>query len=101
MKRLLFLAAAIAPCLLSSPARAMTVDEVVDRCIRAQGGIERLHALKSMRVAGKSRWGEGDFSIELTVASVATRSGHLRSEATWQGMTGVDAWDGHDGWRTE
>ena len=101
MKRLLALAVAAAPCVFAPPAHAMTVDEIVARNVQAHGGAERLHAIQSIRTTSKGRFGGGDFTVEMTFVGVTTRSGHTRSEGTWQSMTSVDAFDGHDGWRTD
>jgi photosystem II stability/assembly factor-like uncharacterized protein len=100
VKPLVGLVLASAPLLFAAPARAMTVDEVVARCVTAHGGIERIHAIQSMRTTGKARWGEGDTSIELGTASVVTRSGHVRRESSFQGLTGVQSYDGREAWRT-
>ncbi len=101
MKRLLVLALAAAPCFFAAPAHAMTVDEIVARNMQAHGGIDRMHAIQSTRVTSKARFGDGDFTVEMTFVGVTTRSGHVRTEGTWQAMTSVDAYDGHDGWRTD
>jgi photosystem II stability/assembly factor-like uncharacterized protein len=101
MKRLLALAIAAAPCFFAPPAQAMTVDEIVARNIQAHGGTDKMHAIQSMRTTSKGRFGSGDFTVEMTFVGVTTRSGHVRNEGTWQSMTSVDAYDGHDGWRTD
>jgi photosystem II stability/assembly factor-like uncharacterized protein len=101
MKRLLALAIAAAPCLVAPPAHAMTVDEIVARNIQAHGGFDKIHAIQSLRMTSKGRFGGGDFTVEMKFVGVTTRSGHERVEGTWQSMTSVDAYDGHDGWRTD
>lgn len=109
MKRLLAHAAALAvaavPLLIAPRAHAttpaMTVDEVVARNIQAHGGADKLHAIQTIRMTSKGRFGGGDFTVEMAFVGVTTRSGHTRTEATWQSMTSVDAFDGHDGWRTD
>jgi photosystem II stability/assembly factor-like uncharacterized protein len=79
----------------------MTVDEIVARNIQAHGGLDRMHAIQSLRVTSKARFGDGDFTVEMGFVSVTTRAGRERVEGTWQAMTSVDAYDGHDGWRTD
>jgi photosystem II stability/assembly factor-like uncharacterized protein len=103
MKRFLApaLVLALAPVLVASPAHAMTVDEIVSRNIAARGGADRMHAIQSIRATGKSRYGDGDFTLELTSAWLTTRSGRTRTEDSFQGLTGVDAYDGREAWRTE
>ncbi len=100
MKRLLALALAAAPCFFASPAHALTVDEIVARNLQAHGGVAAMHAIQSTRITSKARFGDGDFTVEMAFVSLTTRSGRERVEGTWQAMTGVDAYDGHDGWRT-
>ncbi|HEY8040146.1 MAG TPA: hypothetical protein VIF15_10150, partial [Polyangiaceae bacterium] len=101
MKTVLGILAALAVCLLAFPARALTVDEVVARYVDARGGAVKLHAIQSLRMTGKARFGDGDFVIEGTYAGVQKRPGSQRTEVTFQGLTGVDAYDGSQGWRTE
>ena len=102
MKRFLAVALAAAPCLFAAPAHAMTVDEIVARNIQAHGGVERLHAIQSIRIdeQGAVRRRRLHRRDELRHAS-RRGPGTRRIEGTWQGMTSVDAYDGHDGWRTE
>ncbi len=102
MKRLIALTF-LAPALLfafAPPAHAMTVDEIVAKNIQARGGADKLHAIQTIRTVDKGRFGSGDFTVEMSFVSVTTRSGHTRNEGTWQSMTSVDVFDGHDGWRT-
>ncbi len=104
MKRLLAIAAiatAAVPLLFAPPAHAMTVDEIVARNVQAHGGADKLHAIQTIRMTSKGRFGGGDFTVEMSFVGVTTRSGHTRNEGTWQSMTSVDAYDGHDGWRTD
>ena len=101
MRALLAIALVATPCLFAAPARAMTVDELVTRNIQAHGGADRMHAIQSTRMTSKARFGDGDFTVEMTFVGVTTRSGSERVEGTWQAITSVDAYDGHDGWRTD
>src|SRR5580700_7965978 len=100
MRAVLALALAAMPCLFAAPARAMTVDEIVARNIQAHGGADKIHAIQSTRATSKARFGDGDFTVEMTFVGGTTRSGSERVEGTWQAVTSVDAYDGHDGWRT-
>jgi photosystem II stability/assembly factor-like uncharacterized protein len=83
---------------LSLPARALTADELVAKNLAARGGAARLAALKSMRVTGKVRFGGNGFSIEAQWAQVQKAPLSLRNEVTIQGLTAVQAYDGHGGW---
>ena len=74
-----------------------TVDELVSKNIEAKGGVDALHALQSLRLSGKLLVSEGQ--IELAYLQTKERPGELRTEATLQGMTQVEAYDGKEGWK--
>lgn len=74
-----------------------TVDELVSKNIKAKGGPDALHALQSLRLSGKLLVNEGQ--IELAYLQTKERPGELRTEATLQGMTQVEAYDGKEGWK--
>src|SRR5437763_10475174 len=74
-----------------------TVDEFVSKNIEAKGGADALHALQSLRLSGKLLVNEGQ--IELAYLQTKERPGELRTEATLQGMTQVEAYDGKEGWK--
>src|SRR5438046_6148793 len=74
-----------------------TVDELVSKNIEAKGGADALHALQSLRLSGKLLVNEGQ--IELAYLQTKERPGELRTEATLQGMTQVEAYDRKEGWK--
>jgi hypothetical protein len=76
---------------------ASTVDELVSKNIEAKGGTDALHALQSLRLSGKMLVQQGQ--IELAFLQTKKRPGELRTEATLQGMTQVEAYDGKEGWK--
>jgi len=73
----------------------------MSRHVAARGGLERLRALKSIRLTGTLRSSEDDFTIETVHGIVQKRPGSIRIEDTFQGLTGVDAYDGREMWSTE
>jgi photosystem II stability/assembly factor-like uncharacterized protein len=82
------------------------LDEIVARYVQARGGAARLHAIRSLRLTGTARFGgDGDFTIEASFAVAEKRldgtRGRIRQEVSFQGLTGVDAYDGTEGWSTE
>lgn len=81
------------------PARAQSVDEVLEKNLSARGGAASLAALKSLRLTGKVSFGSGDSAIEADWGVVIARPGSVRSEVTLQGLTMVEAFDGHDAFR--
>jgi len=75
----------------------LTLDELVAKNIEAKGGADALRALQSLKVTGKLLVNEGQ--LQLGYAETKKRPGEVRSEATLQGMTAVQAYDGKEGWR--
>jgi photosystem II stability/assembly factor-like uncharacterized protein len=88
-------AAVIVP---AASAHALGVDEVVARAIAAQGGADKLRAIRSLRITGTLHLGGEGFSLDAQIGTLYQRNGRIRSEFTLQGLTGVDALDGNDAW---
>jgi hypothetical protein len=82
--------------LLPVAAAAQTVDDVVARHLAARGGVARIEAIESLRMTGKARGPEGR---EALVVREIKRPGRIRTEFTFQGLTGVYACDGERGWQ--
>src|SRR5262245_44623228 len=78
------------------PAAAQTVDELIAKNIEARGGLEKMQSVKTMRMTGKMTMGPG---MEAPVSMELKRPNSVRMEFTFQGMTGVQAWDGTSGWQ--
>ena len=74
-----------------------TVEELVAKNIEAKGGAEALRALKSVRLKGKLLVNQGQ--IEFSYVTTKKRPNEIRTEATLQGMTQVQAYDGTQGWQ--
>lgn len=81
-----------------SPALAVTAEELVARNIEARGGQAHLDALKSLKLSGKLIFGG---SFELDLVQYKKRPGLLRSEASVQGLTAIQAYDGQEGWQVQ
>ena len=77
--------------------RQLTLDQIITRNAEAKGGLDALHALQSLRVTGKLLVNGGQ--LELAYAQTKKRPGEVRTEATLQGMTLVQAYDGKQGWQ--
>lgn len=74
---------------------AQTVDELIEKNIQAKGGREKIKAIQSLRMTGNLDIGQGakaPFVLEMK------RPHKVRMEFTFQGMTGVQAYDGSGGW---
>ena len=62
----------------------------------ARGGVERWQAIRSLRMTGRAFAGPGR---EALVTREIKRPGRVRTEFTFQGLTGVYAFDGKRGWQ--
>jgi hypothetical protein len=95
----LMVAALLAPAAFTQemPATAPTLDELVAKNVEAKGGAQAVHALQSLRRTGKMLVNEG--KIQLAYSQVKKRPLEVRTEATLQGMTAVQAFDGKEGWK--
>jgi len=93
----LFCTALIARAGFSQYQKVPTVDELVTKNIEAKGGADALRALQSLRLTGKLLVQEGQ--IELRYVATRRRPDSVRTEATLQGMTAVQAYDGKEGWK--
>jgi outer membrane lipoprotein-sorting protein len=81
--------------LIGSAAWAQTADEIIQKNIDAKGGRDKMKAVQSIRMSGKMTMGGG---MEAPVVREMARPNKLRMEFTFQGMTGVQAYDGKIGW---
>src|SRR5256885_11070947 len=82
-------------------ARALTADEVVARNLSARGGAAKIAAIRSLRLAGTASFSFGDNKVDVQWAGLQKRPGMVRTEISLQGLTAVDAYDGHDGWEVQ
>jgi hypothetical protein len=80
---------------LAAPAAAQTVDEIITKNIQALGGLEKIRAVKSIRMTGKMTLGPG---IEAPIVLEVKRPKAMRLDITVQGMVGSQAYDGTKGW---
>jgi hypothetical protein len=93
----LVLVTLLAPAVFAQSKNTPTVDELVSKNVEAKGGADALQALQSLRLTGKLLVREGQ--IELAYLQTKKRPDEIRTEATLQGMTQVEAYDGKEGWR--
>lgn len=94
----LILAAFIAPTIFAQDESQPTADELVAKNIEAKGGATALHDLQSLRLTGKMLVQDGG-QIELAYLQVKKRPDEVRTEASLQGMTQIQAYDGKEGWK--
>jgi outer membrane lipoprotein-sorting protein len=79
-------------------ANAQTVDELIAKNVQARGGLDKMKAVNTVRFSGKMGVGPG---IEAPVTLELKRPSQMRMEFTFQGMVGVQAYDGTTGWQIE
>src|SRR5713101_365613 len=84
--------------LLAPPLSAQTADDIIARYVKTVGGMERIQAVTTLRRSGRFTGGGG---FEATVVQESKRPNKVRQEFVFQGMTGVNAYDGKTGWKIE
>jgi hypothetical protein len=91
--------ALVALALCGTAASAETADELVARHVEARGGAAALAAIDSLRFEGKLLF-PGDFELSYQeVRARQAKGASTRVDATLQGLTLVQAYDGAIGWR--
>jgi hypothetical protein len=84
--------------LLAAPvALGHTAEELAAKNVEARGGIDKLHAIQSLRFSGKILINGG--TIELGYVTLLKRPQSVRYEAALQGLTLVQAYDGAQAWQ--
>ena len=72
-----------------------SADDLIAKYLEAIGGRDKLKAVKTMRMSGKMTMGQG---MEAPVTMEMMRPSSMRMEFTFQGMTGIQGFDGSHGW---
>jgi hypothetical protein len=92
-----FIIALSIPAISAQVTNQLTVDELVAKNMEAKGGAGALNSLQTLRSTGKLLVQEGQ--IELGYLQTKKRPDEVRTEASLQGMTQIEAYDGKDGWK--
>jgi outer membrane lipoprotein-sorting protein len=74
---------------------AQTVDEVVAKNLAARGGLEKLKAVKALRMTGTMSMGPG---MTAPMVLELARGNRMRMEFTVEGKKGIQVFDGTNGW---
>ncbi len=82
---------------LSAFAFSQTADELVQKNIAAKGGLDKIKAIKSVRMTGQGSNGGFKFSI----GQQSMRPGMVKQSFSIQGMTATQAYDGNAGWQIQ
>ncbi|HVZ41154.1 MAG TPA: sialidase [Candidatus Kapabacteria bacterium] len=75
-----------------------TAEGIIARYLQRVGGGERVRAVTTLRRTG-TFYGGGGFQAQVCYRN--TRTGKVREEFTFGGMTGINAYDGTSGWKTQ
>ena len=92
-----FIIAALSTPIFAQGTNQPTVDELVAKNMEAKGGATALNSLQTLRSTGKFFVQQGQ--IELGYLQTKKRPDEVRTEASLQGMTQIEAYDGKDGWK--
>lgn len=85
---------AFALTLLTSGVVAQTVDAIVEKNLKARGGVEKLRSIEAMRLTGKLSAG----GTEMPLTIVMKRPNLMRQEMSFQGESIIQAFDGERAW---
>ena len=96
MRRVLLMLAGLA--LLATTASAQTAEDIVAKYIKTVGGADKIQAVKTLRKMGTYNGGGG---FEAPILEENKRNSMVRQEFSLQGLTAVNAYDGHTGWKIE
>ncbi len=93
MKRWLVLFLAL--CCFGVCALAQTADELVSKNIQAKGGLEKIKAIKTLRITGNSVTN----GTPIVIVTENMRPNLVRESFSIAGMTAIQAYDGSTGWQ--
>ncbi len=96
MRKIRWSALALVAAVGAGGAGAATLEEILGKAVEARGGLEKLRAVQSYRMKGKISAGGGQFEAPFQMEW--KRPDKIRIEFTFQGMTGVQAFDGQTAW---
>ncbi len=96
MRRLLLAMAGLA--FFATPLSAQTPDDIIAHYLKTIGGMEKIQPVTALRRTGKYTGGGG---FEAVITQENQRPHMVRQEFSFQGMTGITAYDGKTGWKIE
>jgi hypothetical protein len=88
----------VAVCCFGVISYSQTADELVAKNIQARGGMEKMKAIKTMRMTGRFEGGGG---FTASVGQENQRPNLVRDTFSLQSMTQVQAYDGANGWQIQ
>jgi hypothetical protein len=99
LRSALFACVTSAPALAVAQPAAPSIDSLIARHIEARGGAAAMKAISNVEMTGVMR--PGGFDADFGYREVIARPGSVRIEATLQGMTPIEAYDGRSGWQVQ
>src|SRR6202051_4019586 len=88
----------IAGCCCGAVSHSQTADELIAKNIQARGGMEKMKAIKTLRMTGRFEGGAG---FPASVGQENERPNLIRETFKLQGMMAVQAYDGSAGWQIQ
>jgi len=82
-----------------SRAPALSTATIVERYTAARGGRPAIEAIRTLRMTGTMR--PGGFDVQLKYDETLDRPGSVRIDATLQGLTVVESYNGSTGWQIQ
>src|SRR5882672_10799524 len=82
-------------CLVALNAFGQTAEELVAKNLQAKGGVEKIKALKTVKLTGNFENG----GFKATIGTINKRPDLVKESFSLQGMTQVQAYDGSKGWQ--
>ena len=82
-----------------SRAPALSTETIVARYAAARGGLPAIRAIKTLKMTGSMR--PGGFDAQLKYVETVDRPGSVRIDATLQGLTVVESYNGSTGWQIQ
>jgi hypothetical protein len=82
-----------------SRAPALSTETIVQRYTEARGGLPAIKAIKTLNMTGTMR--PGGFDARLKYVETIDRPGSVRIDATIQGLTVVESYNGSTGWQIQ
>ena len=91
----------VAPHLVAAQSRApaLSTEAIVARYAAARGGLPAIKAIHSLKMTGTMR--PGGFDAKLKFVETVDRPGSVRIDATLQGLTLVQSYNGATGWQIQ
>src|ERR1700704_2381232 len=82
-------------CFIAVSSFAQTAEELVGKNLQAKGGVDKIKAIKSVRMTGNFDAG----GFKATVGELNKRPDMVKESFSLQGMTQLQAYDGSSGWQ--